>query len=110
MVSESSRADSGLVGGTFLFKVHRIGTKWMRSIVPPLAGKLFIAASIKASNLDSIETGLAGIQLEIGFHHENRLDTLFIYLNCRPDVFDIGIVNRHGALLLHSPHPITRTR
>src|SRR3954447_8233970 len=48
-------------------------------------------------NLDSIESGIAGIQFKIGLHHEDRLDTLFVYLNCRPDVFDIGIVNRHGV-------------
>ena len=84
---KSSHADSGLVGGTFLFSVHRIGTKWTRSIVPPLAGKLFIAASIKASTL----TASNGLPAWIGLHHEDRIDTLFVYLNCRPEFSTLGL-------------------
>src|SRR3954447_25263926 len=48
-------------------------------------------------HLDSIETGFASIQFKISFHDQDCFHTLFVYFDCRPDVFDIGIVNRHGV-------------
>jgi|tagenome__1003787_1003787.scaffolds.fasta_scaffold16517324_1 hypothetical protein len=34
-------------------------------------------------NLDSIKSGGAGIQFKISLPHEDRLDTLLVYLDCR---------------------------
>ena len=48
-------------------------------------------------NLDNVKSGISSIQFEIGFHHQHCLHTIFVYFNRRPDVFDIGILNRHGV-------------
>jgi len=48
-------------------------------------------------NLGNIKRGIGSIQFKIGFHYQDRLHTIFVYFNRRPDAFDIGILNRHGV-------------
>jgi hypothetical protein len=51
-------------------------------------------------DLGNIKGRMGSIQFKIGFHHQDCLHTILVYFKRRPDVFDIGIFNRHGV---HSP-------
>lgn len=48
-------------------------------------------------NLERIKAGIASIQFKIGFHHQDCFHPIFVDFNRRPDVFDVGVVNGHGA-------------
>src|SRR5262249_19073770 len=51
----------------------------------------------KGIDLGDIKSGISGIHFTIRFHHRRCRDTVLVYLNGRPDTFDVRVLNRHGS-------------